>query len=162
MTTRWRVGTCPRALRDQEPRQVLEPGWSSQTRHPDFVAPYPHRRSSGQCGVSSVWQLVTYARLTMSMRRIAMGPEVSTTQPSKAWQGIAGSKVVDETGETIIVDLTADQAIGFGQKAIIGPARELAARGIRYKSRTRKHLDESTANPLASPPPPADQIDQRK
>ncbi|MFG1795739.1 hypothetical protein [Nocardia sp. NPDC049149] len=126
-------------------REVLERGWCRETMHPDFAEDYIDGQPTGQCGVSSVW-LARKLRADFSMQSTYCYGELSFDRndisPVKrhCWIEIGEER----SSNRIIVDLTADQAVGFDQRVIIQRAHQLEGDGIRYQARARKNLDELT------------------
>lgn len=132
------VALDPDELRDF--RERLEAVWSLSTAHPSYAR--EPLSSKGQCGVSSVW-LACQLRMRQIEATYCYG-RLSFDNPSIAsvdhhcWIEIGRPA---DAGRQVI-DLTCDQADGFGERVIYRRHGELARDGIHYEPVTRLAVDD--------------------
>lgn len=125
-------------------RAILETGWSERTLHPDFVGLGRSNPARGQCGVSSVW-IMRQLRVQFNLTSLYCYGDLTFVDPSVSsirrhcWLEIPLSK---RQRNSIIIDVTVDQAEGFGERVLIEKRSELQKRGIIYKARITKKLEE--------------------
>src|SRR5215211_2087452 len=137
------------ALRNAIPemRESLERAWTSRTIHPAFADQYRAGKPIGQCGVSSVW-LARRLRSDFNVEGTYCYGDLSFDDARigsvrrHCWIEIGDLAQADR----LVIDLTADQASGFGERVIVFSMHDLRARGIYYDGRIRKGLDELPAD----------------
>ena len=128
-------------------RESLERAWTSRTIHPAFADQYRAGKPIGQCGVSSVW-LARRLRSDFNVEGTYCYGDLSFDDARigsvrrHCWIEIGDLAQADR----LVIDLTADQASGFGERVIVFSMHDLRARGIYYDGRIRKGLDELPAD----------------
>ena len=128
----------------RQARTVLESGWSGSTLHPDFVGATHRNPARGQCGVSSVWIMRQLKSVFSVDARYCYGdlsfrdPEISEVR-RHCWLEISSDR---RSKDATIIDITVDQADGFGERILVGKRSELISQGIFYRARITKTLEE--------------------
>jgi hypothetical protein len=132
-------------------KKVLSKSWSSETAYPGDVDPLSWTAGNpcGQCGVSSVW-LAEVLRQRYSIRStFCLG--------SLAYCYRRSMNILDhhcwleinvESGEELILDLTCDQAPGFGRPIVFDSKSDLSQEYIHYVSKKRVDVSRLPANPV--------------
>lgn len=96
---------------------------------------------AGQCGVTSVW-LARKLRSDFGIEamycygKLEFAGAYPESVDRHCWL-----EVTSISGATTVIDLTADQAVGFTEPIIVAEEDSLRARGIYYRARIKKPLD---------------------
>ncbi|MCQ4362017.1 hypothetical protein KQR54_12855 [Mycobacterium gordonae] len=123
-------------------RSVLEGAWTVHTAHPAYREQVGAGDPTGQCGVSSAW-LIRQLGAEFGLQAmycygsLTIGDPIDVTIARHCWiEFICGA-------ETFVIDVTADQAMGFDERIICGPKeRLLSSQHLSYDARVRKSQQE--------------------
>ena len=132
-------------------KKLLSQSWSPKTAYPGAVDQLNWTAGDpcGQCGVSSVW-LAEVLRYQYSISStFCLG--------SLTFYYLSGKNLLDhhcwleineESGEELSLDLTCDQAPGFGRPIIFESKTDLDRENIHYISRERVDISHLRKNPV--------------
>ena len=140
------------ALRPALPefRALLAGSWSPETAYPGSVAEshWFDGNPRGQCGVSSVWLAEELARQysilsTFCQGSVSFDDDQAENLPDHCWLEISA-----EPREELVLDLTCDQARGFGREIVFDVKGDLDRARIYYLSRDRVDITDLPNNPV--------------
>jgi hypothetical protein len=125
-------------------RDLLVRGWSPQTAYPGFVQPgvWATGDPKGQCGVSSVWLAHRLQEDFGISATFCRGAFRFNAQRAKEILDHCWLEVRAGSGDTLVLDLTCDQASGFDQPYVFESVTELENKDIRYIAQDRLVVSE--------------------
>jgi hypothetical protein len=147
-----RILTLPLALRPalEGFRVLLSRSWSSDTVHWETILPtrWSAGDPQGQCGVTSAWLGEILAReysvpSTFCRGFLIFGQHNAENVLDHCWLEIDGAY-----GEEIVVDLTCDQARGFGRQIVFDAKADLELQQINYITRDRVKVSDLGRTPV--------------
>jgi hypothetical protein len=132
-------------------KKLLSESWSAETAYPGAVddLTWTAGNPCGQCGVSSVW-LAEILRHQYSISSIfCLGSLIfyynraENRLDNHCWLEING-----ESGEELVLDLTCDQARGFGRPIVFDSKTDLYREQIRYVRHEHVEVSDLPRNPV--------------
>jgi hypothetical protein len=134
----------------EEFRARLAESWSPETAYPGSVGAshWFDGNPEGQCGVSSVWLAEELARKYSIPSTFCLGSLIFDDDQAEDLIDHCWLEIASELGDELVIDLTCDQAQGFGREIVFDLKSYLGRAHIYYVARDRVDVFDLPNNPV--------------
>jgi len=131
-------------------RALLARSWSPDTAYPEsFVeSRWFAGNPQGQCGVSSVWLAELLAREYSIYSTFCQGSLIFDDENAEDLFDHCWLEINAKRNNSLVVDLTCDQAGGFDRQIVFDAKAKLERDGVHYIAREQVDVADLPSNPV--------------